>query len=221
MKNINAQIQEIRAIGTDSGLAAIKRKHVIARAVKAVFDMQKAVGPSAEDEGLETMRVEFYQYSFAAYLWPNDPTSETSLMNAQAVRERAPSTYDEREKAAYGSTRNIWSEIRKQCGLTDATRSQAAKDSKADKAAKDGKADKADKAAPEMTIQSGRDVVAFMALRLAEAVMCSDKHTNTLNDYRHEMARKAVMECRSFVNECLNMPEKAETKSAPKVKAKK
>lgn len=200
--NISAQIKIMQEIGTDAGLAAVKRKHVIARGVKAVNDMQKAVGPSGFEAGLEAMRVEFYQYSFAAYLYPNDPISETSLMNAQSMREKSTSTYDEREKAAYGSTRGIWGEIRKQCDLTDATRSQAAKTVKAAQAATKAEA------APEVTkpikVRSSKAFYDGFAMLIGQGSAFCDANESILNnDSRAKLIETEFKKFAQAVNEIL------------------
>lgn len=224
MQNIENQISAMRKLGREFGLASYKRKDMIGQAVTHVKAAQEIAGESGFEAALDTLRQNFYETAFAAYLYPNEKESDRTLQAALSVIEKATKLYDSREKAAYDSVRSAWSAVRKACDIKDASRSQGATNRAANSGNDKPEADKPEAAKPEavkMTIQSGRDVVQFMALKAAECVSMSDQNTDKLEDYRHGLAREAAMEFRRTINEILNMPEEKPEAAKPKGRAKK
>lgn len=206
MKNINAQIKAMREIGTEAGLASLKRKDMLARGVKAVNDMQSAVGPSSFKDGLETLRVNFYETAMAAYLYPNEPTSDLSLQNALAVIERSTKKYDSREKAAYDSTRSAWSAIRSACGVKDASRSQGA--TKAAQARAENKeavkSETAPEAAKPVKVRTSKAFYEGFAMLIGQgSAFCESNQKIIEHDKRAELIEIEFKKFAQAVNEIL------------------
>lgn len=126
MQNISNQISAIRKLGREFGLASYKRKDMIAQAVNCVKAAQKIAGASGFEAALDTLRSNFYETAFGAYLYPNEKESDRTLQAALSVIEKATKLYDSREKAAYDSVRSAWSAVRKACDIKDESRSAGA-----------------------------------------------------------------------------------------------